>query len=292
MRSMCAYLYSSFYRTLQKTQGPTNFRKVGNPRDLKMTARRDAVLTAMAVSLMSVCLHAGFQQTGLQECHRCDGRLQDGSAVGNFCIASAGLVDGRCCLRHQGDQDTASIIGLDLSNCSLGKVEDLHEAITAVIIDLSANPIVNMSESIFQGFTQLHSLRLPLPCQCPGGNESWETVEDLGSVCLCEGQRDACYSGGNMSWTCPENSLCAPYGPSFVQCSCSGDYHGYKCLRKLSYPGRHCLEPIPGSTGPKAGSHPGQDAVPPQDTHHNTLAHYRRFRDSLLHCMSLDAVRN
>lgn len=33
---------------------------------------------------------------------------------------------------------------------------------------------------------------------------------------------------------CPENSLCAPYGPGFFECSCTDNYHGYKCLREVS----------------------------------------------------------
>lgn len=33
---------------------------------------------------------------------------------------------------------------------------------------------------------------------------------------------------------CPEKSLCAPYGPGFFECSCIGNYHGYKCLREVS----------------------------------------------------------
>lgn len=33
---------------------------------------------------------------------------------------------------------------------------------------------------------------------------------------------------------CPENSLCAPYGPGFFECNCIGNYYGYKCLREVS----------------------------------------------------------
>lgn len=32
---------------------------------------------------------------------------------------------------------------------------------------------------------------------------------------------------------CPENSLCAPYGPGFFECSCVENFHGYKCLREV-----------------------------------------------------------
>ena len=32
---------------------------------------------------------------------------------------------------------------------------------------------------------------------------------------------------------CPENSYCSKYGPALVECLCSDDYHGYKCLKKV-----------------------------------------------------------
>jgi hypothetical protein len=33
---------------------------------------------------------------------------------------------------------------------------------------------------------------------------------------------------------CPKNSRCWPDGPALVQCLCTDDYHGYKCLKKVS----------------------------------------------------------
>lgn len=38
----------------------------------------------------------------------------------------------------------------------------------------------------------------------------------------------------SLAINCPENSLCAPYGPGFFECSCTDNYHGYKCLREVS----------------------------------------------------------
>lgn len=36
-----------------------------------------------------------------------------------------------------------------------------------------------------------------------------------------------------LALDCPENSVCMPYGPGFVQCSCAHNFHGYKCLREV-----------------------------------------------------------
>uniref|UniRef100_A0A8C9SPS3 All-trans retinoic acid-induced differentiation factor n=1 Tax=Scleropages formosus TaxID=113540 RepID=A0A8C9SPS3_SCLFO len=188
------------------------------------------MFTFVTLCITSLLFGSSYQQMEFQVCHLCVGSLQNGTAVGYFCASLSGRVEGRCCWRQQGER--ASIVGLDLSNCSLRHIEDLQEASTAVMIDLSSNPVINISDSVFQGFIELHYLRLPSTLQCPGGNASWEKVTSDGVVCLCEEQKDACHQDGNMSWNCPENSLCAPDGPGFTQCSCTGEYHGYKCLRE------------------------------------------------------------
>ncbi|XP_036405268.1 all-trans retinoic acid-induced differentiation factor [Megalops cyprinoides] len=200
-----------------------------------MTAGPVRTFTAVVLLVIVVCFDAGFLQTAFQVCRVCDGTLRNGTAVGDFCAARSGQIDGRCCLGTQA-QVADSIIGLDLSNCSLKQVDDLHEATTAQMIDLSANPIFNLNDTLFQGFTQLQYLLLPVKLDCPGGNASWEKVETRGNVCLCEEQRNSCYQTGNISWDCPENSLCTPNGPSFFQCSCIDNHHGYKCLREGEFP--------------------------------------------------------
>lgn len=111
----------------------------------------------------------------------------------------------------------------------------------------------------------MHPCRiLPQDITCPGGNSSWEKVEVRNGTRRCEDQKDMCNLPGQMckflcdaynlklqqpawailymtSWlliisavSCPENSLCAPYGPGFFECSCVDNYHGYKCLREVS----------------------------------------------------------
>lgn len=105
----------------------------------------------------------------------------------------------------------------------------------------------------------LHVWRiLPPDVSCPGGNASWEKVDLEEGNRVCRGQIDVCNQTGQLckfptellqmtpgmlliliktsstAFSCPENSLCAPYGPSFFECSCTDDHHGYKCLREVS----------------------------------------------------------
>ncbi|KAI1897200.1 hypothetical protein AGOR_G00080770 [Albula goreensis] len=213
-----------------------------------MTATRPCrTVIAVMVLVILDCFNTSFQRAVFQVCTLCKGTLQNGTVVGDFCTSSKGRVEGRCCLGNE-TQDIDSITGLDLSNCSLRQVEDLTEAATAKIVDLSENPIINMSETLFQGFTQLQYLQLPARLACPGGNASWEKMEIKEGVCLCEGQRNTCDQAGHMSWDCPLNSLCAPNGPGFFQCSCVDSHHGYKCLREGQFPLAEVLGILGGAT--------------------------------------------
>ncbi|XP_027005198.1 all-trans retinoic acid-induced differentiation factor [Tachysurus fulvidraco] len=182
------------------------------------------------------------QPTDAQLCHMCEGSVQNHSAVWRFCL-SGGRIEGRCCF-----QDEENILGLDLSNCSLNQVEDLSVASAAVIVDLSSNPISNMSDFIFQGFNHLSYLILPVKLDCPGGNTSWDRVEVNRDTRLCEGQRNACNQTGQMVLDCPDNSVCMPYGPGFFQCSCALNFHGYKCLREGDFPMLEVMAILAGST--------------------------------------------
>ncbi|XP_035276459.1 all-trans retinoic acid-induced differentiation factor isoform X1 [Anguilla rostrata] len=212
-----------------------------------MTAGRCRLFTVVGVMVMLVYFDASLQRATFQVCHACEGILQNGTAVGNFCTVSSGQAEGRCCLGTQG-LDVDSITGLDLSNCSLREVKGLNEASTAKIIDLSANPVLNFNDSVFQGFTQLQRLLLPYHLTCPGGNASWEKVETRGEIRLCEGQRNSCDQMGHKSGDCPENGLCAPDGPGFFQCRCTQSHHGYKCLREGQFPLAEVLGILGGAT--------------------------------------------
>uniref|UniRef100_A0A3P8RSW8 All-trans retinoic acid-induced differentiation factor n=1 Tax=Amphiprion percula TaxID=161767 RepID=A0A3P8RSW8_AMPPE len=200
------------------------------------------------VLIFNLCFRTSFQLAELQVCRICSGTVLNGTTVGQFCSESAGRIDGRCCWRNDTASDTERIIGLDLSNCSLTHVDDLQEASTVVIIDLSLNPIVNMSDMAFQGFSKLNFMVLPQDTVCPGGNTSWEKVEVKEGNRFCEGQKNMCNQTGHMSIDCPENSLCAPYGPGFFECSCADRHHGYKCLREGQFPAVQVFGPLAAST--------------------------------------------
>ncbi|XP_049445142.1 all-trans retinoic acid-induced differentiation factor [Epinephelus fuscoguttatus] len=215
---------------------------------MKMKAGCSQLKPVVLILIFNSCFYASYQLTGLQVCKLCSGAVLNVSAVGMFCSSSAGRIDGRCCLRNNNAGDPEHIIGLDLSNCSLTHMEDLQGASTALIIDLSRNPIVNISDTAFQGFIELNYTILPQDIFCPGGNTSWEKVEVKDGNRLCEGQRNMCNQTGQLSLTCPENSLCGPYGPGFFECSCVDSYHGYKCLREGEFPALRVFGPLGAST--------------------------------------------
>ncbi|XP_053301897.1 all-trans retinoic acid-induced differentiation factor [Pleuronectes platessa] len=209
-----------------------------------MKAGHIQLKSALLTLIFTACLYAGGERTEPQVCSLCSGSVLNGTSVGEFCSSSAGRTLGRCCLRPDNTTGPERIIGLDLSNCSLTHVEDLHEASTAVIIDLSHNPIVNLSDTAFQGFIELNYLILPGDVDCPAGNTSWSKVELKEGNRLCEGQTNMCNQTGQLSMNCPENSLCAPYGPGFFECSCADDFHGYKCLREGEFPALQVFGPL------------------------------------------------
>lgn len=164
--------------------------------------------------------------------------------MGQFCLSSAGRIKGRCCVRNGTAYDHETIIGLDLSNCSLTQVGNLQEASTAAFIDLSLNSITNITDSTFQGFIELNYLILPIQLLCPGGATSWKNMQEKEGKRICEGQNNVCNQTGQMTMDCPENSQCAPYGPGLFECSCADNYHGYKCLREGEFPAFQVFGPL------------------------------------------------
>ncbi|KAL6096049.1 atraid [Pungitius sinensis] len=209
-----------------------------------MKAGCNQLKPAVVVLIVELCFCASYQLKEPQVCELCSGAVLNGSAVGRFCSSSAGRIEGRCCLSRDNTSDPERIIGLDLSKCSLTHVNGLLEASRAIMIDLSLNPIVNISDAAFQGFIELNVIILPENIHCPGGNASWEKVQVNEGNRYCKGQIDSCNQSGQLSINCPENSLCGPYGPSFFECSCADNFHGYKCLRKGEFPGLLVFGPL------------------------------------------------
>ncbi|XP_034755945.1 all-trans retinoic acid-induced differentiation factor [Etheostoma cragini] len=215
---------------------------------MKMKAGCSQLKSVVLILVFNLRFCVSYQLTELQVCELCNGPVLNGSVVGQFCATSAGRIDGRCCLKNDNTSNSEHIIGLDLSNCSLSHVEDLQGASSALMIDLSLNPIVNISATAFQGFIELNYIILPQDIACPGGNASWGKVEVKEGNRLCEGQKDMCNQTGQLSVNCPENSLCAPYGPGFSECSCTDNFYGYKCLREGEFPALQVFGPLGAST--------------------------------------------
>uniref|UniRef100_A0A3P9K6B5 All-trans retinoic acid induced differentiation factor n=1 Tax=Oryzias latipes TaxID=8090 RepID=A0A3P9K6B5_ORYLA len=201
------------------------------------------------VLLFNVCFSTSYRRTETQPqvCALCGGSVNN-TAVDLFCSSSAGRIKGRCCLKNNSISDPERIIGLDLSNCSLTHVDNLQGVSTVVMIDFSLNPIVNISDTVFEGFGDLNFMILPPHVACPGGNTSWEKVELKEGKRLCERQKNMCNQTGHLSVYCPENSLCAPYGPGFSECSCAENFYGYKCLRQGDFPALVVFGPLAAST--------------------------------------------
>ncbi|XP_030324749.1 all-trans retinoic acid-induced differentiation factor isoform X4 [Calypte anna] len=156
--------------------------------------------------------------------------------VARFCASRSGTEsEGRCC-RERGARPER-LLGLDLSNCSLQSLPlDLAEATTAIVLDLTENPLGPLPDGSFEGFTHLQSLAVPLALECPGGSSAWEQVTTRGSSRLCQDQRNPCNSSGDLAWPCPENAACTPDGPGLIQCLCKSPFHSYKCLREGNFP--------------------------------------------------------
>uniref|UniRef100_A0A3Q2QZL6 All-trans retinoic acid-induced differentiation factor n=1 Tax=Fundulus heteroclitus TaxID=8078 RepID=A0A3Q2QZL6_FUNHE len=177
------------------------------------------------VFIFNLFFNESYQLTGLQVCSLCGGTVQNDTDVGQFCSRSAGRIDRR-------NINTA----FNFKSCNITHT-----------LDLSLNPIVNISEKVFLGFLDLNYLILPQDLVCPGGNFSWQKVEVTQGKRFCEGQKNMCNQTGQMSMNCPENSRCDPYGPGLFECICAENYHGYKCLRQGEFPAVKVFGPLAAS---------------------------------------------
>ncbi|XP_061481954.1 all-trans retinoic acid-induced differentiation factor isoform X4 [Rhineura floridana] len=101
---------------------------------------------------------AAASPSPLPVCGCCAGPVRNGSATAALCGSRAGAVRrGRCCL--DGPPERETVVGLDLGNCSLLQLcPSFQEASTALVIDLTDNPLGRPPEEAFRGFTQLQNV--------------------------------------------------------------------------------------------------------------------------------------
>ncbi|XP_053315687.1 all-trans retinoic acid-induced differentiation factor isoform X1 [Spea bombifrons] len=192
------------------------------------------MMAAVSVTLcLSVFLGAAWVQG--QICSSCPGDLRNSSEVLRLCGERGARIRGRCCVSQAGDSEV--IIGLDLWNCSLGHLDPaLNLSDSIVVMDISQNPLLDLSQELFRGLADLRYIALPLNLSCPGGNDVWETVTAGVDSRVCQDQKSACNGSGAFALLCPESSLCAPDGPGYTRCVCAPGFHGYKCLREGEFP--------------------------------------------------------
>ncbi|XP_048583110.1 all-trans retinoic acid-induced differentiation factor isoform X2 [Nematostella vectensis] len=138
---------------------------------------------------------------------------------------------GRCCL----DSNNVTI-GLDLGNCSLTRVPDIHSLQSLSWLNLANNSQLDCSysgyDSAYKGLKKLSSIYLPSHCNCPGGRVLWNVTKTKDSK-SCIGQLNTC---SVLNVTCPDNSDCVDNGPGFYECHCKPSWGGYRCLVKDGIP--------------------------------------------------------
>uniref|UniRef100_A0A3B5AHG0 All-trans retinoic acid induced differentiation factor n=1 Tax=Stegastes partitus TaxID=144197 RepID=A0A3B5AHG0_9TELE len=188
------------------------------------------------ILVFNLCFNASYQLAELQVCRMCPGTVLNGTAVGQFCSES----DFNVAFRTVGN--------IEITFKAKSNTEYILPNKCFCCRDLSLNPIVNMTDTAFEGFSKLNYMILPQDTSCPGGNTSWEKVEVREGNRFCQGQKNMCNQTEHMSVDCPENSLCAPYGPGFFECSCADQHHGYKCLREGEFPALQVFGPLAAST--------------------------------------------
>jgi hypothetical protein len=179
---------------------------------------------------ISVNLVSSFEGTSL-----CVGKNATSQPVIEYCANQTGEMLYRCCRKY----DNKTFIAIDLTEANLTEIpnfaEHLHFNFT--VIDLRLNDdIVSSNVSAFIGLSDLDYLLLPDHIECPGGNGSWEIIDETTDPpgTLCQHQISICSSSPDL---CTERgALCTGNGPTKFLCFCKPGYHGYKCLRYGNFP--------------------------------------------------------
>lgn len=148
------------------------------------------------------------------------------------CTEINAVPTGRCCMNGN---SYSSVVGLDLSSCHITSIENYFNNLDNLeVLFLQNNSIQVPKIEAFHGLTKLKLLKLPPKLNCPGGNELWNKTEQTSEVVTCINELSTC-TVYNVS--CPnQNSYCVDRGPQVTECLCKPGYHGYKCLRKGTFP--------------------------------------------------------
>lgn len=195
------------------------------------------IYVVFLVAIFTVCV------TGIRDrCQPsfCDSLPQNQSSpVHDFCVDAGLKLDDRCC------RDGKSIVGLDLRDCHLNDTSILKNVIyhNVTIVDLTMNPTLVADEDDFDGFSVLDQLLFDrvANASCPGGVNSWKMSNGGNNETLaCLTQLDTCKVTG---FQCPNSigqnsSHCEGHGPGLknLYCVCNEGFHGYKCMRKGTFP--------------------------------------------------------
>ncbi|CAF1274077.1 unnamed protein product [Adineta ricciae] len=165
----------------------------------------------------------------------CAGKNATSTRIREFCEEQGGSIIHRCCL----GPDSATFIAVDLTEANLTAVPDFttYENFNVSVIDIRLNPQLEPTpDNDFLGLTNLDELILPPQFDCPGHYHVWElianTTDPVGINCthqvdFCANSTDVCVG---------EASYCSTNGPNHFLCLCKEEYHGYKCLRKGTFP--------------------------------------------------------
>ncbi|XP_060553378.1 all-trans retinoic acid-induced differentiation factor-like [Ruditapes philippinarum] len=169
-------------------------------------------------------------------CSQCSSVPKADSFLVQFCNNSTGHLEKSCCVNTPVAFQNKTIIGVDMSSCGLKNVNGLFNDLKDLeVIMLENNTDLQIGEDDFNGLTKLDYLSLPETSQCPGGNKSWTSIEKHNNTVICLGEINLCQ---HNNVTCQNNnSHCVLTGPGEMECLCISGYHGYKCLRKGTFPG-------------------------------------------------------